>query len=468
MKQEKYTQIKDYLRDLIKGTEWEGHVFAVGGCVRDEIMGQEIKDIDLCVSLPGGGVRFAEWLRDNNHALKQVTIYLSYGTAMLHLKAFPDVELEFVQTRKEKYIDHSCRNPETAFGTIEDDCMRRDLTINALYSNISTGEIIDITGKGVEDIKNHVIRTPNDPDIIYDDDPLRILRCIRFASRYGWDIEQITYEGMIRNVPRLVIITKERVKDELNKMLICSHPVMAMELLRKTGSMHYVIPELEETYDMTQNEYHFGTVWEHTMAVMEQLKSNKLALRMAALLHDIGKIRTRTETDGKAHFLKHEVVGAAMVNEVLRPLRYSNEFVHEVSFLVENHMLSKSWGKECEHMKDKTLRKWQYICNTEERFRDLMLLIDADNNAHAPEHCMPHQVELILRRTEEMKAEGSAMFGYKLPITGEEVMQLKGIMPGLEVKNCLDYMLKLAYVNPMRDKEEFVKHLKGYRLKNEG
>lgn len=468
MRTGKYIQIKEYLRDLIKGTEWEGHVFAVGGCVRDEIMGHEIKDIDLCVSLPSGGVRFAEWLRDNNHALKEVTIYPSYGTAMLHLKAFPDVELEFVQTRKEKYIDHSCRNPETAFGTIEDDCMRRDLTINALYSNISTGEIIDITGKGVEDIKNHVIRTPNDPDIIYDDDPLRILRCIRFASRYGWDIEQITYEGMIRNVPRLVIITKERVKDELNKMLICSHPVMAMELLRKTGAMHYVIPELEEIYDMTQNEYHFGTVWEHTMAVMEQLKSDKLALRMAALLHDIGKIRTRIEMDGKAHFLKHEVVGAAMMNEVLRPLRYSNEFVREVSFLVENHMLSKSWGKECEHMKDKTLRKWQYICNTEERFRDLMLLIDADNNAHALEHCMPHQVELILRRTEEMKAEGSAMFGYKLPITGEEVMQLKGIMPGLEVKDCLDYMLKLAYVNPMRDKEEFVKHLKGYRLKNEG
>lgn len=468
MKQEKYTQIKEYLRDLIRGTEWEGHVFTVGGCVRDEIMGHEIKDIDLCVSLPGGGVRFAEWLRDNNHALKQVTIYLSYGTAMLHLRAFPDVELEFVQTRKEKYVDHSCRNPETAFGTIEDDCMRRDLTINALYSNISTGEIIDITGKGVEDIRNHVIRTPNDPDIIYDDDPLRILRCIRFASRYGWEIEQSTYEGMVRNVPRLEIITKERVKDELDKMLTCQFPVMAMELLRKTGAMHYVIPELEETYEMTQNEYHFGTVWEHTMAVMERLESDKLELRMAALIHDIGKIRTRTETDGKAHFLKHEVVGAAMVNEVLRPLRYSNEFVHEVSFFVENHMLSKSWGKECEHMKDKTLRKWQYICNTEERFRDLMLLIDADNNAHAPEHCMLHQVELILRRTEEMKAEGTAMFGYKLPLNGRDVMELKGIGPGLKVKECLDYLMKLAFVNPVRDKEEFVKHLKGYRLKNEG
>ena len=115
--------------------------------------------------------------------------------------------------------DHSCRNPETAFGSIEEDCMRRDLTINALYTNVSTGEVVDITGKGVNDIRNHVVRTPAAPDLTYDDDPLRILRCIRFASRYGWEIEQDTYDGMVRNVQRLAIITKERVRDELDKML---------------------------------------------------------------------------------------------------------------------------------------------------------------------------------------------------------------------------------------------------------
>ena len=464
MRIEQYIEIKNFLRHLIEGTEWEGHVYTVGGCVRDELMGSEIKDIDLCVSLPSGGVRFAQWLRANKLTAKGVTVYPNYGTAMLHLKAFPDVELEFVQTRKEKYIDHTCRNPETAFGTIEDDCLRRDLTINALYTNISTDEVVDITGRGVDDIRDHIIRTPADPDLTYDDDPLRILRCIRFASRYGWEVEKGTFDGMVRNAHRLAIITKERIKDELDKMLTCQHPVMAMKLLRKTGAMHYVIPELEETYGMTQNEYHFGTVWEHTLAVTDHLKSNRLELRMAALLHDIGKIRTRTEDKGKVHFIRHEQVGADMTDALLRPLHYSNDCISEVQFLIRNHMATKPWGDHCEHMKDMSLRKLQYRCATEQRFRDLMLLIDADNNAYAAGKCLPQQAELILRRTEEMKAEGSAMFGYRLPLTGKDVMELKDIGPGPQVKECLDYLLKLAFVNPLLSKDEMGRLLAGYRV----
>lgn len=221
---------------------------------------------------------------------------------------------------------------------------------------------------------------------------------------------------------------------------------------------------MEETYEMTQNEYHFGTVWEHTLAVIGNLKSDSLELRMAALLHDIGKTRVRTVTYGKVHFLKHELASADMVKDILRTLHYSNDFIDEVSFLVRNHMACKAWGYECEHLKTKRLRKLQYQCGTEDRFRKLMLLIDADNNAHAADKCMSRQVELIIRRTEEMKREGSAMFGYKLPLTGKDVMEIKDIEPGPKVKECLDYLLKLAFVNPLRDKEEVIKHLKGYRL----
>ena len=185
---------------------------------------------------------------------------------------------------------------------------------------------------------------------------------------------------------------------------------------------------------------------------------------MAALLHDIGKIRVRTVDDGKVHFLRHELASADMVKDILLTLRCSNDFVNEVSFLVKNHMVCKAWGSECDQLKTKKLRKLQYQCSTEERFRRLMLLVDADNNAHAADRCMPHQVELILQRTDLMKAEGSAMFGYKLPLTGKEIMDLKGIKPGPAVKECLDYLLKIAFANPLREKEEFVKHLLGYRM----
>lgn len=190
-----------------------------------------------------------------------------------------------------------------------------------------------------------------------------------------------------------------------------------------------------------------------------------MELRMAALLHDIGKIRVRSIKDGKVHFLKHELASADMVDEILRPLHYSNDFIDEVAFLVKYHMTCKKWGYECEQLKSKKLRKLQYTCGTEERFRDLMQLIDADNNAHAKDKCMPRQVEIILQRTEEMKSAGAAMFGYKLPLTGKDVMEIKGIQPGPEVKDCLDYLLKLAFVNPLRDKEKVIKHLKGYRIR---
>ena len=468
MKKELYISITERLRELIRGTEFEGHVLSVGGCVRDDIMGLEIKDIDLAVTLPDGGIRLAEWLEQNGHTSIRVVTYPTYHTAMFRLKDYPDEELEAVQTRKEKYNDHSSRNPITAFGTIEEDCMRRDLTINALYRNISTGEIIDITGHGAEDIRDHIIRTPADPDLTYDDDPLRILRCIRFASRYGWSIEPGTWDGMLRNVSRLDIISRERIRDEFEKMLSCDHPVMAMELLRQSRAMHLVVPELEGTYGMLQNDYHFGTVWEHTMKVLENISAvtNRPELRLAALLHDIGKVRTREESlDGSVHFIDHEQAGADMVKEIMSRLRFPNRAIDDVSFMTLYHMSCKQWGlvKPSHHYRK--IRKLQYICKTEERFDDLMTLIHADNMAHAEGRCMPEQVPFIRKCSDEMVAEGSSLFGYKPWLTGNDIMELKDIGSGPEVKECQEFLLKLAFVNPLRNKEEVIKHLKGYRLK---
>lgn len=307
-------------------------------------------------------------------------------------------------------------------------------------------------------------------DETFIDDPLRILRGIRMAVKLGFSISDLTLESMVRNVDRLSIITKERIADELNKMLMCDDAVYAMRLLVDIGAMKYVIPELCEAVEMEQNKYHIGTVYEHTMKVLDLVVKrpywgvSHLETRMAALLHDIGKIKVKTiDENGNVHFYKYEIASAELVETILRRLKYSNDFIDEVKFLVKNHMRTKQWGDYCEHMKDKTLRKLQYECGFR-RFVRLSILIDADNKSHAEGFCLPNQIQMIWKRTNEMVDGGTDMFDYKLPIDGNDVMEVKGIKPGKEVRECLDYAMKLAYNNPKMDRELMLKHIKGYKL----
>ena len=174
-----YLLVIETLKEIIKGSEFEGHVYTVGGCERDKHLRRDIKDIDLVVDLEDGGIRFAKWLENNKHTIGSIVIYERFGTAMFRLADFPNLELEVVQTRKESYNNVDSRNPDTSYGTIIEDCKRRDFTINALYHNISTNEDLDLTGLGLRDIKDEIIRTCGDPDIIFTDDPLRILRAVR-------------------------------------------------------------------------------------------------------------------------------------------------------------------------------------------------------------------------------------------------------------------------------------------------
>ena len=475
MTKDKFYKIVLYLKDLINGTKFEGKTYVVGGAVRDLYMDKEIKDIDIVVELPSGGIEFANWMEENGHTHGNVVTYPTYGTAMFHLKEYPEVEIECVQTRKEQYKDKNSRNPETEYGTLYEDAMRRDLSINSLFLNISTNQIVDCCG-GLNDIKNHVIRVTSTPEIVYEEDGLRILRCVRFFSRFhaenkDWHIDENTLKGMRDKVDRLSIITKERIADELNKMLMCDDPVCAMRLLVDIGAMRYVIPELCNLVGLEQNKYHSDDAWGHTLNVLNLVAKRpfygaaELEVRMAALLHDIGKPHVKSVDDkGRVHFYGHELAGADIVEIILRRLKYSNDFINEVKFLVENHMRTKQWGDTCEHMKDKTLRKLQYQCGYA-RFFELLTLIDADNKSHAIDHCLPNQVYMINKFTNRMVDDNTDMFDYKLPINGDDVMFIKGIEPGRDVKDCLEYAMKLAYNNPKITKTELLKHIKGYKVK---
>lgn len=311
----------------------------------------------------------------------------------------------------------------------------------------------------------------NNVEQTFIDDPLRVMRGVRMACKLNFTISPPTYEALKMSSYRLSVITKERIADELNKMLMCDDPVCAMRLLVDIGAMRYVIPELCNLVGLEQNKYHSDDAWGHTLNVLNLVAKRpfygvaELEVRMAALLHDIGKPHVKSVDDkGRVHFYGHELAGADIAEIILRRLKYSNDFIDRVKFLIENHMRTKQWGDTCEHMKDKTLRKLQYQCGYV-RFFELLTLIDADNKSHAIDHCLPNQVYMINKLTNRMVDDNTDMFDYKLPINGDDVMFIKGIKPGRDVKDCLEYAMKLAYNNPKITRTELLKHIKGYKVK---
>lgn len=329
-----YHHICDYLRDLTVDTPWQGHIFAVGGCCRDEILGLPVNDVDLAVDLPDGGIKFAEWLVDNDLVEGEPVTYPMFGTAMLRLRKFPDDEIEIVQTRREKYKPGAQGNPTVSFGSLKQDCLRRDLTVNSLYRDIYTGEILDFTGRGVDDINNRLLRTPDDPDVTFDDDPVRILRCLRFSSRLGWPVDTATYDAIRRNIHKVTHITRSRMRGELNKMLLGDKPVDALRLLRRSGALSQIIPEISPTFRLKLDAGSSMTAWNETLEKVADAPLS-LAHRWAALLGNIGKYRVRSvKRNGTVVFNNYESTSAKMARSILHRYRYDRDFVKEVSRLI--------------------------------------------------------------------------------------------------------------------------------------
>lgn len=402
-----YIEIRDRLKTLISDTEFENRVFFVGGCCRDDIMGCEIKDIDISVALPDGGIRLAQWLHAEGHTVSEPSVFHDYHTAKFRLAEYPEIELESVQTRKESYPDRESRNPVTAYGTHEEDCMRRDLTVNALYQNVSTGEIVDITGKGLDDIRDHIIRTPGDPYRTYDEDPLRILRCVRFAARFGWEIEKETLAAMKAMVPRMSILTPARISEEFLKMLQDDRPAMAVELLCSIGAVEYVLQETPSDAAIRA----LRTVASET---------SDLSIRLAALLCE-----------------------SAMAYRTMDRLRLSVSEISDVTFLIRSCSEILRWGT----VNDSDIREMQYRCNIPERFDEVVLLAAALSDGD------PKVMEISLR-SKVMMEDGTAMYGYKLPVSGKDIINELGLTPGPMIKECQEYLLSLAFKNPKLTRQE--------------
>ena len=410
MTRQEFEDITALLATILFATEFDGHVYAVGGSVRDYVMGNEIKDIDLVVDLPEGGIRLAEYLYKHDHLLYKPVTYPAYGTCQFRIKSMPDIELEAVHTRGEQYHSDS-RNPETCFADINADATRRDLTINALYYDIFLDKIVDPTGKGLDDIKNHIIRTTNtDPDIVFNDDPLRILRVIRFAARFGWDIECKTFESMKKNSHRMSIISRERITTEYTNILKTDNP--------DYGMLNVYLCGLWETVTGKNPVGDPISTIEHIVQNLSKASKNKVSLcsRLAMMYPGVSPI---------------------MIYETLHDLCFTTETAKEVS-TIANYM--HYFDVSC----DLPMIRELQMNLSRGTFKNLIDTIG-----------ITYDGSLDFADIEDMCGKCD-MFDYKLPVDGNEIMSELGVPSGKYVGYIISYMKSIVYEKPDATKEYLI------------
>ncbi|MBS1928051.1 MAG: HD domain-containing protein [Ferruginibacter sp.] len=416
--------------------------FLIGGFVRDKILNRPTKDMDIVCT--GDGILLAESFAQSFSHKAQLVVFKNFGTAQVKLgfQQLPQpeqdaaFEVEFVGARKESYSQNS-RKPQVSSGTVEDDQKRRDLTINAMAISLNPGnfgKLID-PFHGLSDLKDRVLRTPLEPSQTFSDDPLRIMRTIRFAAQLNFEIHPETLKAIAENASRIRIVSGERVADELNKILLCPKPSVGFNLLFNTGVLQEIFPQMvalagAEYIDGMGHKDNFH----HTLQVIDNVasQSDDLWLRWAAVLHDIAKPATKKFEEGHGWtFHGHEVLGGKMVPRIFAKLKLPlNEKMRFVQKLVEMHLRPISLTKE--NITDSAIRR--LLFDAGEDLESLMILCRADITSKNKQKVKRYlqNFELVLLRCKEVE-EKDHIRNWQPPISGEMIMETFGIPSGREV-----------------------------------
>lgn len=410
----------DALKSALIGTEFEDRLWLVGGFVRDELLGIALSaDVDLVTDLDSH--KLAAMLFDRG-LCGPPQIYPRFRTAMVRIGG---LNLEFVTARKESYA-HGSRKPEVKPGTLLQDAQRRDFTVNALMKSLFTGEILDLLGCSLADLNAKVLRTPLDPEVTFGDDPLRMLRAVRFRQRLGFDYARELAAALKAQASRLEIVSAERIHEELAKMLVAPGAEEALKDLMDFGLLDMFAPEFRAMKGVEQGRFHHLDVWDHSCLVVKNAGPGDEILTLAALCHDIGKPATRAiDADGNTRFFGHETVGAEMTRNLLRRLKWSSSDIEAVALLVKNHMRLGSF----ETFTPSAARR--LVRDMGEMLDRLLKLVEADA-ASLKTGVKVLDLVPIRERLAKVRVQTPAETLHS-PLDGEEIMSLLGLEPGAKV-----------------------------------
>ena len=454
-------ELERFMRDFLPGTSFSGKVYAVGGYVRDEVLGLDPKDLDIVVEMKDGAEKLATAIHREFPSETSTPRRMGAGYPIWQIAFKEDVSykgneygtggavVEFVDTQKEMFPDPNSRQRQVEFGTLDEDIQRRDFTVNMLLKDLTTGEVKDLTGVSIDDLKKGVLRGhPGvDFDKILADDPLRMMRLLRFQVKYGWDIPLEVLKAVRRNASRIEIVSEERIRDELIKMADLGRLGQAIRIMKATGLLKYVFPEIEAMqgveHEYSRGSHQEGDVYRHTLLVLQNAKPG-VENQLAALLHDVGKPDSQEVIEGLIKFIGHEKVSGEMTEAILRRMKFDSDVVRRVRTIVESHMRPHHLTHD--ESGPKALRKFIKEVGIE-LVDAVMDLAEADQLGTMP----PRNLIPDLRKNID-KLRAPVQQAEKLPLDGNDVQRILGVK-GKTVGDALKYLKDVKYEWELEGKE---------------